>query len=191
MTRNQLGLFTCEPQLPEGFQHISDLLTVEEERALVGSMSGLPFREFEFRGYVGRRRVVSYGWRYDFNTMAVEEAEPIPPMLLSVREMATRFAGLQPDAFPHVLLTEYGPGASIGWHKDKAVFGNVVDVSLNSPCTFRFRRKVGSRWQRASLTLEPRSAYLLRGPSRTEWEHSIPAVESLRYSITFRTLAHG
>jgi hypothetical protein len=29
---------------------------------------------------------------------------------------------------------------------------------------------------------------LLRGPSRTEWEHSIPGVESLRYSITFRNV---
>ncbi|HEX2218211.1 MAG TPA: hypothetical protein VHG35_05365, partial [Gemmatimonadales bacterium] len=57
------------------------------------------------------------------------------------------------------------------------------------PCRFRFRRKVGSRWERASLTLAPRSAYLLRGPSRSEWEHSIPAVDTLRYSITFRSLA--
>jgi len=38
---------------------------------------------------------------------------------------------------------------------------------------------------------EPRSAYLMRGPSRTEWEHSIPAVDELRYSITFRTLRAG
>jgi len=57
-----------------------------------------------------------------------------------------------------------------------------------SPCTFRFRRKVGSRWERASFTAEPRSAYLLNGPSRTQWEHSIPAVDHLRYSITFRNL---
>jgi alkylated DNA repair dioxygenase AlkB len=57
-----------------------------------------------------------------------------------------------------------------------------------SPCTFRLRLKNGNAWKRASIIAEPRSAYLLRGPSRTEWEHSIPAVDALRYSITFRNL---
>jgi alkylated DNA repair dioxygenase AlkB len=85
-----------------------------------------------------------------------------------------------------VLITEYKPGAAIGWHKDRSVFGDVVGISPLSPCTFRRRRKTGRRWERRNLTAEPRSAYLLRGPSRTEWEHGIPAVDILRYSITFR-----
>jgi alkylated DNA repair dioxygenase AlkB len=87
-----------------------------------------------------------------------------------------------------VLVTEYVPGAAIGWHRDKAVFGDVVGVSLVSACVFRIRRTSGTAWERNSFRLEPRSAYLLRGPARTEWEHSIPAVDSLRYSVTFRTL---
>jgi alkylated DNA repair dioxygenase AlkB len=33
----------------------------------------------------------------------------------------------------------------------------------------------------------PRSAYLLRGPARFDWEHSIPPLDRLRYSVTFRT----
>jgi alkylated DNA repair dioxygenase AlkB len=85
-------------------------------------------------------------------------------------------------------VTEYAAGAAIGWHRDKAVFGDVVGVSLLAPCVFRLRRPAGARWERASLTAEPRSAYLLRGPARTEWEHSIPAVPALRYSVTFRSL---
>ena len=48
---------------------------------------------------------------------------------------------------------------------------------------------LGPETRLSSLIVEPRSAYLLRGPSRTEWEHSIPAVDALRYSITFRSLA--
>ena len=32
------------------------------------------------------------------------------------------------------------------------------------------------------------SAYLLSGPARSEWEHSIPPVDATRYSITFRNL---
>ena len=86
------------------------------------------------------------------------------------------------------MVTEYEPGAPIGWHRDRPQFEDVIGISLASPCTFRFRRKKGAGWERASFIAEPRSAYLLRGPARTEWQHSIPPVEALRYSITFRTL---
>jgi alkylated DNA repair dioxygenase AlkB len=108
--------------------------------------------------------------------------------LLPLRESAAAFAGIAPSGLQHVLITEYAPGAAIGWHKDKAVFGDVVGISLGSPCVFRLRRKTGDAWERASLTLAPRSAYLLQGSARTEWEHSIPAVGGLRYSVTFRNL---
>lgn len=97
-------------------------------------------------------------------------------------------AGRNARDYQHALITEYGPGAAIGWHRDKGVFGDVIGISLLSPCLFRFRRKANSTWERYSLTAEPRSAYLLRGAARTEWEHSIPAVDALRYSITFRSL---
>jgi alkylated DNA repair dioxygenase AlkB len=93
---------------------------------------------------------------------------------------------LNPSDLQQVLLTEYRPGVQIGWHKDRSVFGEVVGISLLSACTFRLRRKLGGQWERASIIVEPRSAYLLAGPSRTEWEHSIPGVPELRYSITFR-----
>src|SRR4051794_2275629 len=94
---------------------------------------------------------------------------------------------MEPDAFRHVLVTEYSAGAAIGWHRDKAVFAEVVGVSLLSACRFRFRRQHhDGKWQRAAITAEPRSVYLIAGESRTEWEHSIPAVDRLRYSITFR-----
>jgi alkylated DNA repair dioxygenase AlkB len=135
--------------------------------------------------------VVSYGWRYDFNERAIRKAEDIPAFLLPLREAAAGFAGLAPEQLVQVLLTEYDAGASIGWHRDKKNFGDVIGISLLSACRFRFRRKAGSGWERASLMAEPRSAYLLRGLSRTEWEHSIPAVDALRYSITLRTLRKG
>ena len=112
----------------------------------------------------------------------------MPDFLLPLRDLAARFAGMPPTELQHVLVTEYAEGAGIGWHRDKAVFGDVVGISLLAPCRFRLRRKQGTAWERVSITAEPRSAYLLRGPSRTEWEHSIPEVDSLRYSITFRNL---
>lgn len=186
----QFALFgeSPRPTLPEGFRYQREVISREVERAIVEQVRGLPLREFEFHGYTGKRRVASFGWRYDFGDRMLHRTEDIPPFLLSLREAAASFAGVGPAELQHVLVTEYGEGAAIGWHRDKAVFGDVIGISLLSPCTFRLRRKQGEKWERASLTAEPRSAYLLRGPSRTEWEHSIPGVEALRYSITFRNL---
>jgi alkylated DNA repair dioxygenase AlkB len=131
---------------------------------------------------------VSYGWRYDFAEEALRPAEAIPGFLLPLRARAAAFADLAPERLPHVLVTEYDAGAGIGWHRDKGVFGDVVGISLLAPCRFRLRRRRGDGWERASVDAAPRSAYLLRGPSRTEWEHSIPPVDALRYSVTFRDL---
>lgn len=150
----------------------------------------MPFKAFDFHGFEGKRRVVSFGWRYDFGTERLQPTEPMPAFLEPVRALAAEFAGLEPERLQQALVTEYSPGAPIGWHRDKAVFGAIVGVSLLSPCTFRLRRKVGAKWERVSLTAEPGSAYLLSGPARQEWEHSIPPVEELRFSITFRELRH-
>lgn len=190
---DQLSMFDApgERGLPEGFRYQRDVLQAEDERELIARVQELPLREFEFQGYTGKRRVVSFGWRYDFNDRVLHRVNDIPAFLLSVRDLAAKFAGLDPGELQHVLVTEYSAGAAIGWHRDKAVFGDVIGISLRSPCTFRLRLKSGETWKRASIVAEPRSAYLLRGPSRTEWEHSIPAVDALRYSITFRNLREG
>jgi alkylated DNA repair dioxygenase AlkB len=191
MPSSQLDLFEPAPALPPGLAYRPDLITPPEERALAARLAELPFRAFEFQGFLGKRRVVSFGWRYDFNTRELQRTEDMPQFLLSLRDKAANFTGLPPAGLQQVLLTEYAAGAGIGWHKDKAVFGEVVGISLLAPCVFRLRRKAGSGWERGSLVAEPRSAYLLRGPSRTEWEHSIPGVDALRYSITFRNFRSG
>jgi alkylated DNA repair dioxygenase AlkB len=184
-------LFESDPPMPDGFTYQSELIPSVHERELLAEFANLPFKPFAFHGFEGKRQVISYGWEYDFNNREFRQAETIPRFLLFAREAAAEFAALKPSDLQHALLLEYPPGSSIGWHKDKPQFGDVVGVSLLSACTLRFRRRVGNRWERASILAEPRSAYLLRGPCRTEWEHSIPAVEQRRYSITFRTLAPG
>jgi alkylated DNA repair dioxygenase AlkB len=181
-------LFASAPVLPDGMRYAADLLTRHEEAALLQAIPSLPFKEFEFHGFVGKRRVVSFGWHYDFSGVGLTQAGDLPDFLLPVRENAARFAGIAPAALEHALLLDYPPGAAIGWHKDRPAFGDVIGISLLAPCTFRLRRKTGTKWERRSLTAEPRSAYLLQGPARNEWEHSIPPVDTRRYSITFRTL---
>jgi|SRR3954454_9249897 alkylated DNA repair dioxygenase AlkB len=185
---DQLALFASGLALPEGFKYEPDLVTREAEQTLLEQIRVLPFRDFEFHGFTGKRRVVSFGWRYDFNERVLHKANDIPPFLLPLRADAARFAGMAPETLQHVLVTEYGAGAAIGWHRDKAVFGEVVGISLLAPCIFRLRRKSGDSWERVSIDAEPRSMYLLSGAARTEWEHSIPSVPGLRYSVTFRNL---
>ena len=184
----QSDLFENVTKLPEGFRYAPKMISPAEEDRLVGMLKTLPFKEFEFNGFLGKRRVVSFGWRYDFTGGGLQKTEDMPGFLLPIRERAAAFAGLIPDNLQQVLLTEYRPGAAIGWHKDRSVFGEVIGISLLSSCNFRLRRKASASWERASVQLEPRSAYLLQGSVRSDWEHSIPGVERLRYSITFRNI---
>jgi alkylated DNA repair dioxygenase AlkB len=173
----------------EGFRYQPALIDPEVEDALIARVRDLPFQDFEFHGFKGKRRVVSFGWKYEFSGGGqLRKAGEIPEFLLPLRSRAASFATVEPDAFQHVLVTEYGPGAGIGWHRDKAVFGQVVGVSLLSSCVLRFRRKVNSKWERVNVFAERGSAYHLTGAARSEWEHSILRVDALRYSITFRTM---
>ena len=194
MKHEQLALFAehatpVSPQaMPDGFRYAPDLIDAAAEARLVAGFADLPFKEFEFHGFLGKRRVVSFGTRYDFNDGTLRKAAPMPALLESLRERAAAFAGLAPERLQHALVTEYRPGTTIGWHRDRPHYDDVIGVSLVSPCTFRMRRRRGSGFERASLRLDPRSVYLLRGPSRNEWEHSIPAVDALRYSVTFRSV---
>ena len=184
----QPDLFSTGPALPAGLVYRPNFLTAEEERALVARMAALPFRPFEFQGFLGKRETVSFGWSYRFDGSGLAPAEPIPDWLLPLRARAAAFAGLAPEALEHALLIKYGEGAGLGWHRDRPVFGDVIGISLLAPAPLRFRRKQGAKWERFTLTAEPRSAYLLRDEARSVWEHSLPPVETLRYSVTFRTL---
>lgn len=188
MPRSQPNLFGGRQALPQGFGLRPDLLDPNEEKRLLLQFDGLDFKHFDFRGFQGKRRVVSFGWRYDFSGGGLQRAEAIPEFLLPVRAQAAAAFGVVAEELEQLSVIEYPAGATIGWHRDRPVFGDVVGVSLLSPCTFRFRRKVGDGWERRSLVLEPRSAYVMQGEARTEWEHSIPPVPSVRYSITMRTM---
>jgi len=191
MPQTSPGLFDRVTSFPPGFRYLPELISDAEERRLLQEMEKLHFRPFEFHGFTGKRLIASFGWRYDFNGGGLQKTEDIPDFLLALRKAAAEFANMDSSSLQQVLLTQYPLGAAIGWHKDRSVFGQVVGISLLSACTFRFRRQAGQKWERCSLIAEPRSAYLLDGPSRTSWEHSIPAVAALRYSVTFRNLREG
>jgi alkylated DNA repair dioxygenase AlkB len=172
-----------------GFRYEEALISEAEEKQLLERLDQLELAPFRFHGWLGNRKTKSFGWRYDFEDASFTRAEPIPEWLQPLREKAAGFAGLRPGDFVHVLLARYDPGAGIGWHRDRDVFEQVVGVSLNTPAKLRFRRRTADGFRRASVQIEPRSAYLLSGESRWTWEHSIFPGEQLRFSITFRALS--
>jgi alkylated DNA repair dioxygenase AlkB len=188
MAINQSDLFSDSLALPEGFSLHNDLLSASEEAALIAAFQQLAFEPFQFRGFTGKRRIASFGCKYDFNRTRLCEAPPAPSFIRELAEKVAFMRGGDSGMFDQVSISEYEPGAGIGWHKDRPVFGEVIGISLQSPCRLRFRRKDGGIWSRRALELLPRSAYRMTGPSRWEWEHSIPPVDALRYSVTFRTL---
>ena len=172
-----------------GLRYREDVISATEERSLIDQFGGLDLAPFRFHGWLGNRKTQSFGWRYDFEDASFNPTEPIPDWLQPIRESAAAFAGLTADDFVHVLLARYDPGAGIGWHRDRDVFDKVVGISLNAPATLRFRQRTPTGFRRANVDVAPRSAYLLSGEARHDWEHSISPGQSLRFSITFRTLS--
>ncbi|MFZ5672588.1 MAG: alpha-ketoglutarate-dependent dioxygenase AlkB [Pseudomonadota bacterium] len=184
-----LDLFPPDEGAPSGFDYAEAFISPDEERGLVDHIRSLPLQPFQFGAYEGKRRVISFGSRYDFARRAVEDAAPPPQWMLPVIARVQEFGGPGTAPIRQVLCTEYDRGVGIGWHRDKPHYGEVFGLSLVSECRFRFRRAEGKGWRRFNVDVRPRSLYRMRGEARHGWEHSIPPVENVRYSVTFRTLA--
>ncbi|MDP8960020.1 MAG: alpha-ketoglutarate-dependent dioxygenase AlkB [Actinomycetota bacterium] len=182
----------AEPKVfvePEGLVYRTDFLTEDEECDLLHVLEGMKFQEVRMRGQTARRTVLHFGYDYDYESWRLLPTEPLPSALAWLRKRAGELAGVPHAELAQVLVTKYPPGAGIGWHRDAPMFGaKVVGVSLGSPCRMRFRRKAGGVRRVFELELTPRSAYILSGAARSAWQHHIPAVKTLRYSITFRML---
>ena len=184
----QLAFFTGPSPEPEGLRYAADFVPPEAEQELIRHIAALPLQPFQFGQYEGKRRVASFGFGYDYTLRRLREAKPIPDWLTPTIKEVEAFGG-QGTLIRQVLCTEYDVGVGIGWHRDKPQFDRIFGLSLGSACKFRFRRSAGEKWQRFTLDAARRSLYMMSGASRQVWEHSIPAVEAPRYSITFRTMA--
>jgi alkylated DNA repair dioxygenase AlkB len=166
-----------------------DFIAEEEQRDLIARIDNTQLSPFRFRQWTGKRLTHSFGWSYDFVTGGFAATEPIPDWLRPLQARAARAAGLDAEELVQAMLIRYDPGAGIGWHRDRPVFEHIIGISLGEPATLRFRRRAGTRFERASLPLAPRSIYHLSGQARHGWEHSIAEMAATRWSVTFRSLA--
>jgi alkylated DNA repair dioxygenase AlkB len=187
---------TLFQSLPSGFEYRADFLTVAEEQDLLRELGRVEFARVEMRGAVARRRTAHYGYTYGYERRDAAPGMPIPEFLSPVRARLAQWAGVDATVFVEALITEYPDGAPIGWHRDAPMFGDIGGISLATACRMKFRPYVspkdvasaGVRRTTHQIELAPRSAYLIRGEARRDFEHSIPPVEQRRYSITFRTV---
>jgi alkylated DNA repair dioxygenase AlkB len=193
----QASLFASH-DVPPDFEYRPDFITEGEEATLVREIERLEFSKVEMRGVVARRRTAQFGWSYAYEARTTEPGAPLPRFLVPFRARAAEWIGVEPDDLAESLITEYPEGAPIGWHRDAPMFDVIVGISLAASCRMKFRPYVspsaraaaqgGRRTATHEIVLERRSAYLMTGTSRSAYEHHIPAVGTLRYSITFRTL---
>jgi alkylated DNA repair dioxygenase AlkB len=183
----QLPLFADATAAPVGLWYAAEFISPMTERDLIQRVAALPLQPFQFGQYEGKRRVASFGFRYDYTLRRLQKADPIPPWLAPLIERVEGFGG-PGTRIAQVLCTEYDTGVGIGWHRDKPHFDRIFGLSLGAPCRFRFRRDAGGHWERFTLDAAPRSIYMMTDEARRDSEHSIPAVEAPRHSITFRTM---
>jgi alkylated DNA repair dioxygenase AlkB len=189
----QVDFIGAAEELPEGFVYEPEFLSAEEENELLAAVKSLPLQEAEYREWHAKRRIISYGGRYDFTHRALNDAPPIPEFMFPLREKIARWAGLPHSAFGHATVAEYQPGTQLGWHRDVPNFEDVLGVSLGGRARMRLRPYPPKRGARAARAIElaPRSAYAFRGPARWSWQHAISPTKELRYSVTFRTLRNS
>ena len=174
--------------MPEGLSYQEEFLSDSEEAALLADIRALPLEEAKYKAFRAKRRTVSYGSSYDFDTNKLSPAPPIASFLLPLRSKVSALVSERETAFTHALVTEYRPGTELGWHRDVGEFGIVVGVSLAGSCRMRFRRYPPEKGAKVfGLDLAPRSVYVLRDEIRWRWQHSVARTRELRYSITFRT----
>lgn len=180
--------------LPDGFTYREEFLSRDEERELISMLQTLPLEHAQYKQFTALRRTLSYGSTYDFSANKSLPAPALPAFLYDLRRRIAGWSGLSPESFVHALVAEYRPGTSLGWHRDVPEFEVIAGISLLSACRLRLRPYPwipARRKEIAAVTLAPRSAYLLRGDARWKWQHSVPPVKELRYSITLRTKRAG
>jgi alkylated DNA repair dioxygenase AlkB len=174
-----------------GFEYFPDFLGEHECEQLLQAVANLPFVEARYKQFTAKRRVVHFGGRYDYSNQELLPGGPMPDVLIPLRERIGAAVAIDPQGFTHGLIAEYQAGVQLGWHRDVPNFEVVAGLSLGSTARMQFRPfppKELSRKQYFNAALAPGSLYILRGPARWEWQHRVPPVPQLRYSITFRTL---
>ncbi len=194
----QPKLFDLPQELPNGLIYQPNFLTEAEEEYILEVIRNLPLKHPQYDEYMAKRRIMNFGWGYDFEHRKLIPGPPLPDFLQDIQEKIAGWIEIPAPRVAEALISEYTEGSAIGWHRDTEEFEMIVGISLAGWCRMRFRPVPGrspdstkKKKDVVALEVEPRSAYIMQGPVRWDWQHSIAPTRTLRYSITFRTLPEG
>jgi alkylated DNA repair dioxygenase AlkB len=172
-------------EIPSGFEYEQGFLSEKEEGDLLERFQKLNFTSFNFKGYVAKRRTVEYSFEYDFSTRKASSTKAIQEFLKSLRENAAKWAGVAAHEIVEAVITEYPPGAPIGWHRDVPQFDLIIGVSLASGCRMRLR-PYKEKGRIVATTLDPRSVYAMCGVAVGIISTAFRPLKALRYSVKKR-----
>jgi alkylated DNA repair dioxygenase AlkB len=187
-------LFDIEPAYPPGFQYMENFLSAQEEETLLNMINGVSLHSFRFQGYEAKRRVASFGRDWNFEKRELTKGRDIPESFQWLVERVGQKLAIPANDFVELLVTEYPVGSVINWHRDAPPFELIAGVSLHADCTFKLRpyeKEKQTKKSVISLPVKRRSLYVMEREAREQWQHSTLPVETVRYSITLRTLRSG
>ena len=76
---------------PQGLRYMPEFVSPAAETELISRISELPLQPFQFGVFEGNRRVISFGFRYDYTLRRLHEADPIPPWIAPLIERVEGF----------------------------------------------------------------------------------------------------
>jgi alkylated DNA repair dioxygenase AlkB len=173
------------------FSYADNFITPEEELLLIAEIEKIQLHTFNFHGYEAKRKVQSFGYDYSFEKKSLAQGLPIPAGFDWLVKRVADYISTDPQTLAELLVTEYPVDAVINWHRDAPPFDVIVGISLLSDCVFKLKphdKEKQTRKSIISIPVKRRSVYVIRDEARSEWQHSIAPVQTVRYSITLRTL---
>lgn len=171
---------------PAGLTYVPEFVSVDEERALLAMVAHILTLDSSVREQA-KKTANQFGFDYGYETWRIKPGTGLPAELVDVRMRCAKLIDLPVEKLAQTIITRYPPGAAIRWHREPPAYGPAVGVSLLSACLLRFQRIMPNKTRQVyQVALAPRSAYVLAEAARTLWQHGIPPVADLRYSITFR-----
>lgn len=146
-----------------------------------------------------KRRVQHYGYKYNYKARSINHNMKVEDLPFWATEIGSKlckdgYFNSMPD---QLIVNEYLAGQGITDHIDcePCFEDTVVSISLGSYTTMNFTKKLTK--EKIPVVLPPKSAVILKGKSRFDWLHGIPARKSdkiknikkertRRVSLTFR-----
>src|SRR4051812_11145016 len=111
-------LFDLPATLPNGLVYRPDFLTPGEEEIMIAYLENLPLEHPIYDEHEANRRIMSYGWGFNYRSQRLIPGPPLPRFLHGLQRKIAKWLNISTKRVAEALVTEYTPGCAIGWHVD-------------------------------------------------------------------------